>query len=113
MPFNNLLFPPYFPIRRNYISLPREDYSSVNNFIEKKEKNVEIIESSNKRNENKKEKKLPFDKIFSFLDLELDDLLIIGILFFLYIEKCDDLLLYGVLFLLLFDIELDSFFKFL
>ena len=106
--FNHMFFPPSFPVRRNYIAFPDED-SPIENTNNENSKVPEIIETP-KNQENKRG--MPFEKIFSFLDLEFDDLLILGILFFLYMEKCDDLLLYGALFLLLFDIELDSLFKF-
>lgn len=111
--FNNMFLPPSFPIRKNYFPIPKNDFDSSENNFKNEKKDLKVNNLSYSQNNTRKEKKLPFDKIFSFLDLELDDLLILGILFFLYMEKCDDLLLYGVLFLLLFDIELDSFFKFL
>lgn len=103
MPYNNIFYPPYLPNRRNYLPIPNYIPDTK---IENK------LDSSEKRKENKKEKRHPLENLFSFLNLESDDLLILAILFCLYIEKCNNILLYGILILLLLDIDLDSIFDF-
>ncbi len=102
MPFNNMFYPPYFPMKRNYF--PVSNYNT---------NNTPEIESTETRNKAKKEKKSNLNNLFSFLNIDSDDLLILAILFFLYLEKCDNILLYGILILLLLDIDLDSIFNFI
>lgn len=93
MLYNNIYYPPYQPSPEYY--MPQENETTRNEIIEfpktKEKKNSTI-----------------FDRILNKTNIEFDDLIILGILFFLYTEKCNDLYLYIALILLFLDIDFES-----
>lgn len=96
MPYNFPFFG--FPGFRNTY------YQNTNpNFELKKNKNTSSDSFYYKEPEEVQNRSSFDNNFFNFLGLNLqsDDLLILGILFFLYKEGCDDIYLYIALFLLL------------
>lgn len=72
---------------------------------------TDIIDFPVKNNSsNRKKEPSLLDKVLDIINIELDDLIILGVLFLLYTEKCDDLYLYIVLFMLLLDFDFDNLF---
>lgn len=91
-----MMFPfiPYFP-NNYYRNYNRRPYINKNSLP-----NPPIPENREPISEAKKEDKNTVFEIFG-ISLEFDDLLILGLLFFLYIEEVDDYGLYIALILLL------------
>lgn len=85
----------------NYINYNNFKNNSLNNFNKKINSNFETSSCSNDK--TNLENKYSDDTILNFLGIELsmDDLIILGVLYLLYIENVEDITLYLVLILLL------------
>lgn len=73
-------------------------YNYENSFNQKKE--IDLNQNRRKREQSRSQKKEPLFELFGF-QLFLDDLIILGLLFFLYNEGVNDEFLYIILILLL------------
>ena len=97
-------YPYNYPYYKYYNKYPNNDINYIP--TEKEEKNsitnsTEISNTINSRSSSEKEDQAIFE-IFG-IKLYLDDLIIFGLLFFLYQQNVQDEMLYMILFLLLFS----------
>ena len=91
-----------FPYNYSYYNYPKYHNINKNSIIDNKTNINNTIKSSFNHNHHSSDKECPIFEIFG-IKLYLDDLIIIGLLFFLYQEKVNDEMLYIILFLLLFS----------
>lgn len=100
--FYNSIYPPY-----PHYKYPNNIFP-ITPYIPETRKEEE--QKSSPKTEKQKKRKSYFEQITHNLGLETDDLVLYGILLFLFIEQCNDYYLYITILLILLDIDLDNIF---